>query len=352
MKKNFKIGLFGINSSGGLSLTRSKERWTADWKEIIKLVKYADQNKFDFILPLSKWKGWGGETNPAGLSYETFNFASLLLPITKKIQFYSTVHVPFVHPVYAAKATRTITSAYPQRYGLNLVCGLSQVEHEMFYKINKNDLSKKFKYASEWIKIFNKLIYSNSNFSFKSNFFNIKNASIYSTKLEMVPLISAAYSDEGRKFALSNCKILFTAFDNFEKTKKNNKILLERAKTIYKKIQLYTPIHIICRKTESEANEFHIRYSVKEQDSRAVYNFIQNFAMTKKKTLFKIMKSKSQLIASSCGFKIIKGNPKQVGEQLRELKNAHFSGAAFTFVNYLNEIKFFNEKVLSKNPLK
>ena len=50
MKKNFKIGLFGINSSGGLSLTRSKERWMADWKEIIKLVKYADQNKFDFIL--------------------------------------------------------------------------------------------------------------------------------------------------------------------------------------------------------------------------------------------------------------------------------------------------------------
>ena len=84
MKKKFKIGLFGINSSSGLCLTKNKNRWKADWKEIIKLVKYVDQNKFDFILPLSKWKDWGGKTSPNKLSYETFNFASLLLPITKK----------------------------------------------------------------------------------------------------------------------------------------------------------------------------------------------------------------------------------------------------------------------------
>ena len=64
------------------------------------------------------------------------------------------------------------------------------------------------------------------------------------------------------------------------------------------------------------------------------------------------MKSKSDIIASSCGSAIIKGNPKSVTEQLRELKNARFSGAAFSFVNYLEEVKYFKDKVLSSGVLK
>ena len=55
------------------------------------------------------------------------------------------------------------------------------------------------------------------------------------------------------------------------------------------------------------------------------------------------MKSKSSIIASSCGSKIIKGNPKQVW-QLRELRSAKFSGAAFSFVNYLKEVKYLKKK--------
>ena len=62
------------------------------------------------------------------------------------------------------------------------------------------------------------------------------------------------------------------------------------------------------------------------------------------------MQGEKNRIASSCGSKIIKGSYKNVAEQLRELKNANFSGAAFSFVNYLEEIKHFKEKVLIKKP--
>tara|TARA_B100001057_G_scaffold473446_1_gene537927 strand:- start:586 stop:1644 length:1059 start_codon:yes stop_codon:yes gene_type:complete len=347
---NFKIGLFGINSSSGLSLTKYKNRWKASWPELIELVKFADKKNFDFILPLSKWKDWGGSTEPNKTSYETFNFSSLLLPLTKKIFFFSTIHVPFVHPVYAAKVISTINSAYPKRLGLNIVCGWNENEYQMFYKKNNNFSNLRYIFGEEWVTIYESCL-KKKNFSYKGNFFNIKNASVYPKSKNIIPLVSAAYSEDGRKFAVRNCNFLFTMFENFQRTKKLNEKLIASAKSKKRNIKIFTPIHIICRKTENEAEEFHDYYSNIKRDNKAVNNFIKNVAVANKKTLYKIMKSKSNIIASSCGSKIIKGNPKQVAEQLRELKNAKFSGAAFSFVNYLDEIKFFSEKVLSQKPL-
>ena len=85
--KNFKIGLFGINADSGLSLTTYKNKWKANTAEIEKLIKFCD-GKIDFILPLSKWKGWDGKSNPNGMSYETLSFAANCLAKTKKLFFF------------------------------------------------------------------------------------------------------------------------------------------------------------------------------------------------------------------------------------------------------------------------
>ena len=109
--------------------------------------------------------------------------------------------------------------------------------------------------------------------------------------------------------------------------------LRKKAQNNKKSILIYTPIHVIARKTNSEADEFHDFYSNDFIDEVATKNFIKNVAVAGKKSLYKIMLQKN-LIASSCGSKIIKGSYKDVREQLNELKNANFDGAAFSFVNY------------------
>ncbi len=352
--KKFKIGLFGINSDSGLSLTTAKEKWKADLNEIKRLIKYCDKN-LDFILPLSKWKGWGGKSDPNALSYETLTFASYFGAITKQLYFFSTIHVPFIHPVYAARALASNHKFTNGRVGLNIVCGWNQSEFKMFRNNDKiyNDKNR-YKYGYEWLKIFTELTsYSKKSVNFKSNNFDIKegycNPKIDRKKFKIV---SAAYSEMGRDFALKNCDYLFTMFQDFEKTKIRNKIILNEAKKEKKHIELLTPIHIICKSSDSEANEFHKYYSEKKQDTQATDNFILNVAKAKKMSLYKIMKKKSDIIASSCGSAIIKGSPKSVAEQLRELKNVKFSGAAFSFVNYYDELKYFKEKVLSSGVLK
>jgi len=351
LNNKFKIGLFGINSNSGLSLTKHKKRWKADWNEIKKLIIYCDRNNFDFILPLSKWQGWGGATNPNNLSYETFNFASILLNLTRKLYFYSTVHIPFIHPVYAARSLSTISSFYNGRIGLNVVCGWNNNEYRMFFNESDPLNKERYKFGEEWVNVFKSLLNKkNKTTTFKGKFFNVKLANCEPKSYEQPHpnIISAAYSKEGRKFAIKNCNTIFTMFENLERTKKINLELIKEAKDKGNKIRIFTPIHIIARKSNAEANEFHHKYSEVEIDGGATSNFIKNVAKAGKKSLYKIMMSKKNIIASSCGSKIIKGSYKDVAEQLREVRKANFSGAAFSFVNYFEEIKNFNTHVIQK----
>src|SRR5579864_339569 len=100
----FKLGVFSMNSDGGLTLTKVPERWPARWDEIVEVSQMADRAGIEFILPIARWKGFGGEMNSREWSLETFTFAAGLAGVTKNIALFSTVHVPMVHPVFAAEA--------------------------------------------------------------------------------------------------------------------------------------------------------------------------------------------------------------------------------------------------------
>jgi dimethylsulfone monooxygenase len=128
----FKLGLFSINAEGGTAFTKVAHRWRAEWSEIETLAHIADTAGLEFILPIARWKGYGGETNVRGASFETLTHAAALAAITRRIAIFSTVHVPLVHPVFAAKALMTIDHVSRGRAGLNIVCGWNQDEFDMF----------------------------------------------------------------------------------------------------------------------------------------------------------------------------------------------------------------------------
>ena len=80
-----KIGLFGANCSSGRSATKVPERWSASWPDCLKLAKMADDADIDFMLPIGRWKGYGGDTNFHGSTLETVTWAAGLLGATKRI---------------------------------------------------------------------------------------------------------------------------------------------------------------------------------------------------------------------------------------------------------------------------
>ena len=62
-KNKLKLGLFGANCSSGRAATRVPERWSGSWEDNLKMARLADAAGIDFLLPIGRWKGYGGETN-------------------------------------------------------------------------------------------------------------------------------------------------------------------------------------------------------------------------------------------------------------------------------------------------
>ncbi|MDA0653697.1 MAG: LLM class flavin-dependent oxidoreductase, partial [Proteobacteria bacterium] len=67
----FKLGLFGLNCSGGLTMTKAPEYWDASFDNNLQAARLADEAGLEFLLPIGRWHGYGGETDTAGESFET-----------------------------------------------------------------------------------------------------------------------------------------------------------------------------------------------------------------------------------------------------------------------------------------
>ena len=94
--------------------------------ENLRLARLCDEAGIEFLLPIARWKGYGGATDFEGETWETITWAGGLLAATRAITVFGTVHVALVHPVFAAKQFVTVDHMSGGRFGLNIVCGWNQ----------------------------------------------------------------------------------------------------------------------------------------------------------------------------------------------------------------------------------
>ena len=142
-----KIGMFGANCSSSRTATKAPERWSASWPDCLALGKMADEAGIDFMLPIGRWKGYGGDTDFHGSTLETMTWACGLLAATKRITVFGTVHAPLFHPVIAAKEFVTADHIGEGRFALNIVAGWNEGEFEMF-GVEQRDHETRYDYAA------------------------------------------------------------------------------------------------------------------------------------------------------------------------------------------------------------
>src|SRR5437667_6327678 len=66
-----KLALFGPNCSSGRTYANVPELWNASWENNLALAKLADEVGIEALVPIARWKGHGGQTNPNGTSFES-----------------------------------------------------------------------------------------------------------------------------------------------------------------------------------------------------------------------------------------------------------------------------------------
>jgi alkanesulfonate monooxygenase SsuD/methylene tetrahydromethanopterin reductase-like flavin-dependent oxidoreductase (luciferase family) len=133
-----------------------------------------DEAGIDFMLPIARWIGYGGETDFHGGVLETITWASALLASTKRITVFGTLHTVANHPVVAAKQLATMAQISGDRVGLNIVAGWNKPEYEALGLALPDDHETRYGYAQEWFDVIKKLWTDESPFDWDGKHFQLK----------------------------------------------------------------------------------------------------------------------------------------------------------------------------------
>lgn len=343
------LGLFGANCSGGLAASTFPERWDATWENNLALARMADDAGMDFMLPLGRWIGYGGETNHNGSNFETLTWAAGVLASTRNIMAFGTLHITLVNPVFAAKQMVTIDHIGRGRFGLNIVCGWYQKEFDML-GVDLGDHERRYDLGQEWIDIVTRVWEDDAPFDYEGEFYRTKG-----TVLEPKPferqrpmLISAATSETGRTFALNNADMLFMVVTDPDKLQDEAAALKRDAAAIGRDIGVFTNVTVTCRPTQKEAEEYFHHYAVDCADEGAVETIVTERGMYKRPTPEHVRQTFRLRAAAGNGALPIVGDPDGVAEKMRTLSEAGVSALAIGLPNYLEHFPYFRDEVLPR----
>jgi FMNH2-dependent dimethyl sulfone monooxygenase len=346
-----KIGLFGPNCSSGRAVTLVPERWSGNWADNVRLARMADDAGIDFLLPIARWKGYGGDTDYQGATYETVTWACGLLASTRRITVFGTVHAPLFNPLIAAKEFVTADHIGEGRFGLNLVVGWNEDEFEMF-GVQQRDHDKRYEFAQEWIDAV-KLAWSpQEDFNFHGEYLKLSNIRAKPKPFGGTrPLImNAGASPTGRAFALRNCDAFFTQASrrSTEETAQRVREVKAEAAQHGREIDVYTVGVITCRPTRQEAEDYYHHCIVENADWSAVDLILAKKNISRETVGEAMFKEQRTNYANGMGGVPIVGDPDTVAVQLAGLSKAGLRGVGVSFVNYIDELPFFCDEVMPR----
>jgi FMNH2-dependent dimethyl sulfone monooxygenase len=344
-----KLGLFGANCSSGRAITLVPERWSGSWDDNLALAQMAEAAGIEFMLPIGRWKGYGGQTDYQGTTLETLTWAAGLLAKTNKITVFGTVHAPLFHPIIAAKEFVTADLIGNGRFGLNIVVGWNFDEFEMF-GVEQRDHDRRYDYANEWIRAIKRMWSPEEEFDFDGEFIKLKNVRAKPKPVggSRPIIMNAATSDTGHIFAVNNCDALFSSasYGQFEQGAAHIRDVRARAKAAGREIDVYTTGVVTCRPTKKEAEEYYRHCIIESADWGAVDHILAMRQISAENTPnFTAVRERA---ANGMGGLPIIGSPDDVADVMAKLSAAGFTGIATSFLNYAKELPFFRQEVMPR----
>ncbi len=348
----FKLGLFGPNCSSGRAITKVSERWSGGWSDNLALARMADEAGIDFLLPVGRWKGYGGETNYQGETWEAVTWATGLLAATQRITVFATVHAPLLHPVIAAKQFVTADHISQGRFGLNIVCGWNEGEFRMF-GVTQRDHEARYEYGQEWIDVIRMMWEREEAFDFEGRYLSLE-----AVRSDPKPyggtrplIMNAGASPTGQAFAVKNCDALFctpTGAETVEELANG----IQHAKTLAaaqgREIDVYSVGVVTCCPTNEEAEDYHRHCIIDDADWDAVDNILAMKDIRPDTVGADEFERRRNHQAHGMGGIPIVGDPDTVAAEIARIAGVGLRGIGVSFVNYLEELPYFRDEVLPR----
>lgn len=331
-----KLGTFGSNLDGGFTATMAEDRHHLDWPTVARVARLAEQADFEIQVPLARWKGLGGETNYCGSNYEPLTWAAGVGAITEKSRIFSTVHVPVIHPIVAAKQMITADHISGGRFGLNLVCGWFPPEFAMFGSpMMEHD--DRYAYAAEWIEAVKLLWTRDEPFDYEGKYIRILKGEANPKPLTKPhpPIMQAGQSETGARFAAKYADIAFQSVSEGEPVEdiRSRFDALRRLgrEEFDRSFEIWTACWVICRPTQAEAERYR-DYVLEEKGDLAVLDAMPPNLVPRGDSP-EARLARQKVLGGFGGVHLV-GTPEQIVERLSEMSAAGTDGVVLSFVNF------------------
>lgn len=333
--EHFRLGTIATNCAGGMTPTRALDRWDNGWDNNLALAKMLDAAGVDFMLPVARWSGHGGETDFHGNVLDPLTWAAALLALTERLTVFATMHAAACHPVVAAKQIATADQVGRGRIGLDIVVGCDRPEAGAL-GLTASDGEAGDRHAQEWLDIVLALWAEPERFDWDGERFNLRRVVSEPKPVDgRPPILTAAGAPQGRAFAARNADFVFLPAADVLRSKRRVADL--KAGAGGRDVGVLTACHICCRPTEAEARDFHRWYAHDNADRGALDSLSADADPP--------APIRDPIAAGRGGLPLV-GTPAQVAAGLAELAQAGFAGTALSFLDYLEEFPYFRDEVM------
>ena len=232
--------------------------------------------EFEAIVPVARWRGFGGAHDPQGPGFEAYTWAAGIAASTVRCGVVSTSHVSLNHPIVAAKQCAAIDHISNGRFTLNVVCGWNGPEMEMF-DVPLTGHEDRYARAEEWLAIVKRLWTEDGDFDHDGRFYRIKRGYLQPKPIQKPypAIMNAGSSERGRHFAAKNCDLVYTVLrtHDFDACAAHVAAYHRLAREEYgRAVRVWTLATIVQGETEREARRFYDYYVHEKGDWIAAGN--------------------------------------------------------------------------------
>jgi len=339
-----KIGVFGINVSGGGTISRAPTSFEPTFEHNLIIAQRAEEAGFEFLVPFGRWKSFGGETAYNGNCMEVYTWAAALAARTERIMLFATSHVGTVHPLFAAKQGATIDRISNGRWGLNVVCGWYTPEMEMF-GATQLPHDERYARAGEWVEVIKRL-WCENHFDHRGTYYSVTDGYLEPKPVQQPypVIVNAGVSDAGREFSARHVDFNFITMGSLDAATALAADVRARAHRHGRQIGVLGNGFILVRDTEREARAA-LDAIVAAGDWGAAHTIMRVLGIESDSFNAQIEQFARRFVVGWGGF-LISGTPEQVVDQFLALERAGVEGMALIWQDYAVEIPYFRERVL------
>src|SRR5215469_13646091 len=327
--RKLKLGTFQTNLDSGCVMSDLEGRLDITWPNTLDLARLAEEMDFEALVPVARWHGFGGATNPQGRGFEAYTWAAGIAASTAKAGVFATSHISLNHPIVAAKQSTVIDHISGGRYALNIVTGWNQPEIDMFGSPMMAH-AERYTCAEEWLAIVKRLWTEDDAFDHEGKFYKITKGYLQPKPIQRPypAVMSAGASERGRHFATKYADLVFTVI-----------------RTGGREVRVWTVANIVQGETEKAARDFYRYYVHEKGDWEAAKNMIDTFTLDINARAIPAERLKAYqeaFIAGWGGFPLI-GTKEQIVDGLQALSRAGLDGVLLCWPRFEQGMREFRD---------